>query len=75
MTWKTSSPVPFKKVNYLLLTKTSLHILKLDSPSHRDTTFQSMSSHALMGRPAVRLETMALVIRLYVLVYIVGKSQ
>ena len=75
MTWKTSSLVPFKKGNYLLLTKTSLHILKLDSPSQRDTTFQSMSSHALMGRPAVRLETMALVIRLYVLVYIVGKSQ
>ena len=33
-----------------------------------------MSGHALMGRPAARLETMALVISLYVLVFIVGKN-
>ena len=34
-----------------------------------------MSGHAFMGRLAARLETMALVIRSYVLVYIVGKMR
>ena len=36
---------------------------------------RNMSSHALMCRPAARLETIALVIRLYVLVYILGKRR
>ena len=36
---------------------------------------RNMSGHALMGRPAARLEMMALVIRSYVLVYIVAKRQ
>ena len=34
-----------------------------------------MSDHTLIGRPAARLEMIVLVIRPYVLVYIVGKSQ
>ena len=36
---------------------------------------RNMSGHTLMGRPAARLETMALAIRSYVLVYIVGKRR
>ena len=36
---------------------------------------RNMSGHVLMGHPDARLETMALVIHSYVLVYIVGKRQ
>ena len=36
---------------------------------------RNMPSHALMGRPAARLETMVLVISSYVLVCIVGKRR
>ena len=36
---------------------------------------RNMSCHALMGCPDARVETMALVILLYVLVYIVGKMR
>ena len=39
------------------------------------TKCRNMSGHALMGRPAARLVTMVLVIRSYVLVYIVGKRR
>ena len=35
----------------------------------------NISGHTLMGRPAARLETMAVVIRSYVLVYIVVKRR
>ena len=54
-------------------------------PPRRVTTYMSdlgmatdcinMYGQALMSRPAARLETMALVIRLYVLVCIVGKRR
>ena len=37
--------------------------------------FINMSSHALMGRPAARLEKMALMINSYVLVWNVGKRR
>ena len=36
---------------------------------------RNIPGHAFMDRPAARLETMALVIRSYVLVYVVGKRR
>ena len=48
-----------------------LPLLKINT----DERCRNMSRHVLMGRPAARLEMMALVIRSYVLVYIVGKRR